>query len=195
VRRLTRLALVCAALAGVAACAPVQAAAPPPSPLDVPAPPPRVVVPPSADVGDPPPLPVPATPPPTAPARPRDAAAPPVRTPDKPTATTPPTTATPPPEASTPPLETTSDVKTLEDQTNALLANARKDLQRVDLKTLSADARAQYQLAEGFVKQAQTALREKNLTYARNMAEKAAALASQLPKTGAGAGRLAPTFG
>jgi hypothetical protein len=174
---------VFAALAGAAACAPVQAAAPRPSPLDIPAPPPRVVVPPSADVGDPPPPP-PATPVPTAPTRPRDAAAPPARVPDKPPAVTPPTTtAPPPPEASTPPLETTSDVKTLENQTNTLLANAQKDLSRVDFKTLSSDARAQYQLAEGFVKQAQTALHEKNFTYARTLAEKAAALASQLPKT------------
>ncbi len=90
----------------------------------------------------------------------------------------------PPPEASTPPLETTSDVKTLEQQTNTLLANAERDLSRVDAKTLSPDARAQFNAAQGFVKQARTALHEKNLTYARNMAEKAAALASQLPKTG-----------
>jgi hypothetical protein len=142
------------------------------------------VVPPSADAADPPTPAAPVTPTPTAPARPRDAAAPPVRPTDKPAAATPPTTTSPPPEVSTPPLETTSDVKTLEDQTNALLANARKDLGRVDLKTLSAEAKAQYQLADSFVKQAQTALREKNYTYARNMAEKAAALASQLPKTG-----------
>jgi hypothetical protein len=54
----------------------------------------------------------------------------------------------------------------------------------VNARSLSSDARAQYQLALGFVKQAQTALNEKNLTYARNMAEKAAALASQLPKSG-----------
>jgi hypothetical protein len=162
----------------------VQAVAPGPSPLDIPAPPPRVVVPSNADVGDPPPPAAPVTPVPTAPARPRDAAAAPARVPDKPPAVTPPPTSAPPPEASTPPLETTSDVKTLENQTNALLANAQRDLQRVDLKTLSAEAKAQYQLAEGFVKQAQTALREKNYTYARNMAEKAAALASQLPKTG-----------
>jgi hypothetical protein len=54
----------------------------------------------------------------------------------------------------------------------------------VEPRTLSPDARAQYEAAKGFVKQAQTALKEKNYTYARNMAEKAAALASQLPKTG-----------
>jgi hypothetical protein len=141
------------------------------------------VVPPSADLGDPPPPAAPATPAPTAPPRPRDASAPPARPPDKPATAAPPTVAPPPPEASTPPLETTSDVKTLEQQTQTLLANARRDLGRVDSKTLSSDARAQYQLALGFVKMAETALKEKNLTYARNMAEKAAALASQLPKT------------
>jgi len=62
----------------------------------------------------------------------------------------------------------------------------------VDSRTLSSDARAQYQLALQFAKEAQTALNEKNLTYARNMAEKAAALASQLPKTGSSRVRLAP---
>jgi len=64
------------------------------------------------------------------------------------------------------------------------LDNAQKDLLRVDVRTLSADAQAQYHAAQEFVKQAQLALKERNLTYARNMAEKAAALASQLPKTG-----------
>jgi hypothetical protein len=139
---------------------------------------------PSADTADPPTPAAPTAPAPTAPARSRDAATPPVRTPDKPPAASPPATPPPPPEASTPPLETTSDVKTLEAQTQTLLDKALRDLSHVELRTLSSDARAQYQLAEGFVKMAQTALREKNLTYARNMAEKAAALASQLPKSG-----------
>lgn len=156
---------------------------PGPSPLDVPAPPPRVVVPPSEDVADPPAPPPPATPTPVTTARPSNAPTP-ARTPDKPPVTTPPTAVPSPPEASTPTLETTSDVTSLESQTNTLLAGAQKDLNRVDVRALSADAQAQYHAAVGFVKQAQTALREKNLTYARNMAQKAAALASQLPKTG-----------
>jgi hypothetical protein len=185
VRRLIPLALVCAALAGAAACAHVQAAAlPGPNPLDVPAPPPRVVVPPSVDVVDPPAPPPPATPAPVTPARPHDAVAP-VRTPpDKPPVSDPPATVASPPEAQALTLETTSDVTSLENQTKSLLASAQRDLNRVDARALSADAQAQYHAAQGFVKQALTALKEKNLTYARNMAEKAAALAGQLPKTG-----------
>ena len=177
--QLLKLGLVGLALTGVAACAHVQAAQPAPkSPLDVPAPPPHVVVPP----GDPaPPPPPPTTPAPEAQSRPSSASAP-VRPPDKPPASPP---ATPPPaaEVATPPLEMTSDVSALEQQTRALIASAKRDLAKVEPSSLSSDTRAQYLRAQGFVKQAESAMQEKNLTYARNMAEKAAALASQLPKT------------
>jgi hypothetical protein len=186
VRQLTQLALIGVALAGAAACAHVQAAAPRPSPLDVPAPPPRVVVPPSADVTDPEP-PAPATTPaPVAPVHPRDTTTP-VRPPEKPPTTPPAAAATPPADPSTSlPLETTSDTSALESQTNALLANAKRDLQHVDASSLSRETKAQYDRATSFVRQAESALRERNYTYARNMAEKAAALAGQLPKGRAG---------
>jgi hypothetical protein len=168
-------------LAGAAACAHAQAAAPERKGLDVPQPPPRVVVPPTVDLSvDPPTPPAPTSPAPVAPVKPPSATA--VKPPDKP-ATNAPTTTPPVPEVSTTPLEMTSDVSALETETKALMARASRDLGRVDTASLSADARAQYQRAQGFLKQAESAMREKNLTYARNMAEKAAALASQLPKT------------
>lgn len=107
-----------------------------------------------------------------------------MKPPDKPPVTDPPTTVASPPEAQPLTLETTSDVTSLESQTKTLLTSAQRDLNRVDAHALSADAQAQYHTAQGFVRMAQQALKERNFTYARNMAEKAAALASQLPKTG-----------
>lgn len=148
-----------------------------PTPLDVSPPPPRVVVPPSTDIVDPPAA--PSTPAPIA-TPPRPDVKPTAR-PEKPATTT---TAPPTPEVvPAPPIETTADVSSLELQTKTLIANAHRDLDRINKSSLSADARAQYDRAQGFVKQAENAMGEKNLTYARNMAEKAAALASQLPKT------------
>jgi hypothetical protein len=182
VRRLAGLAGLLVALSGLAACTHVQAAQPGPSPLDVPAPPPRVVVPPSAELLDPPEP--PAAPPVTAAAPAHPPTTPATRQPDKPaTATT--TTAPPPSDVVTPPppLETTANTKPLEAETSALITSATKDLDRVDFVSLSTDAKAQYTRARSFVKQAEAALREKNVTYAKSMAEKAVALASQLPKT------------
>lgn len=118
--------------------------------------------------------------PPAAPTKPRDTTATPARPPDKPPAAAPPAAA--PPETAAP-LETTSDVTALEQQTQTLLANAERDLGRVDVHSLGIDAKAQYQRARSFVAQARKALDDKNYTYARNMADKAAALAGQLPKT------------
>lgn len=188
-RQLLPLALIGVALAGAAACAHVQAAAPQSSPLDVPAPPPRVVVPPSTDATDVD-VPTPATTPPPVATTPRRDATPPVRPPDR-TPTTPPASAAPPTTETTPtvPLETTSDTSALKTQTRQLIDNANRDLGRVARNTLSQDAKAQYDRAKSFVKQADNALREGNYTYAHTMAEKAAALAGQLPKTRDGADR------
>ena len=55
-----------------------------------------------------------------------------------------------------PPLETTSDTTALTEQTTALIANANRDLGRVDFVALSVEAKAQYQRASGFVVQAQS---------------------------------------
>ena len=190
-RQLLQFTIIGVALAGAAACAHVQAAAPAASPLDVPAPPPRVVVPPSTDVTDPEPSAPATTPAPVAPAHP--SAPPPVRPQEKPP-TAPPTSTAPPPDASTaPPLETTSDTSTLRNQTLQILNNANRDLGRVDRAALSQEAQAQYDRAKSFVRQADNALKEGNLTYAHTMAEKAAALAGQLPKTKAGNSTSAST--
>ena len=60
-------------------------------------------------------------------------------------------------------------------------ARARRTiLNRIDYRALNADARTQYDTAKRFVTQAEEALRAKNLVFARNLADKAAALAAQL---------------
>ena len=60
------------------------------------------------------------------------------------------------------------------------LAKASSDLTRVDYRALNADARTQYDTAKGLVRQAEDALRAKNLVFARSLADKAATLATQL---------------
>ena len=61
-----------------------------------------------------------------------------------------------------------------------LIARAISDLGRVNYQGLSADARNQYDTARRFASQAEDALRARNLVFANNLADKAAALASQL---------------
>ena len=61
-----------------------------------------------------------------------------------------------------------------------MLARATADLKRVNYQTLGAAARTQYDSAKGFVKQADDALKAKNLLFAGSLADKAAALAGQL---------------
>jgi hypothetical protein len=50
----------------------------------------------------------------------------------------------------------------------------------VDYRALNADARIQYDQAKRFVRQADDAIRTKNLVFAKNLAEKAATIAAQL---------------
>ena len=68
---------------------------------------------------------------------------------------------------------TPSDVSTA-------LQRANADLNRVDYRALNADARTQYDTAKRFVRQADDAIRTKNLVFAKNLAEKAATIAAQL---------------
>ena len=63
---------------------------------------------------------------------------------------------------------------------HATLQRANTDLNRVDYRTLNADAKNQYDTAKGFIRQANEAIRAKNLLYAKNLADKAAAVAAQL---------------
>ena len=68
----------------------------------------------------------------------------------------------------------------LERGIRATLARASADLDRVDYRRLGADARTQYDTAKRFILQADDAVRAKNLVFARNLADKAFALATQL---------------
>jgi hypothetical protein len=156
-------------------------------PLDVPAPPPRIV---EAVVPEPPPLPAePQEELPVDPPRPR------AQTPAQRTETPkpePPRVETPPPpeppraaEESKQPqgtLQTSpagSEVQ-LERTIKDLLGRAMANLSRVDYAGLNADARTQYDQARRFISQAQDAVREKNLVFAQNLADKANTLAAQL---------------
>src|SRR5262249_16660955 len=54
------------------------------------------------------------------------------------------------------------------------------DLSRVDYRLLNADARNQYDTAKSFIRRSDEAVRAKNLVFAKNLADKAAAPAAQL---------------
>src|SRR5204862_6858402 len=60
------------------------------------------------------------------------------------------------------------------------LTRAGSDLSRVDYRALNTEARTQYDKAKGLIRQADDALKMKNLVFARSLADKAAALAAQL---------------
>lgn len=60
------------------------------------------------------------------------------------------------------------------------LARATGDLNRINYQALNTDARTQFDTAKRFVGQADEALKAKNLVFAENLAEKAAALAAEL---------------
>jgi hypothetical protein len=60
------------------------------------------------------------------------------------------------------------------------VAQAMNDLNRVNYQALNVDARNQYDTAKRFATQAEDALRARNLVFASNLADKAAALAAQL---------------
>ena len=68
----------------------------------------------------------------------------------------------------------------VERRVRALLTSATTDLGRVEPRRLGADEQSQYDTAKGFIRQAEDALRAKNLGYAEINANKAAVLASQL---------------
>lgn len=172
----------------VAGCAhkPVKAVVELP-PLDMPAAPPRVV-----EVAEPQQPPVVALPEePRTTVRPRPAA--PAQRADTPRNPDPPkadviVTETPKPAVDEPPktppttLQTTPTQREaeVERRVNSLIAQAMNDLNRVNYQALTSDARNQYDTAKRFATQAQEALRVRNLVFANNLADKAAALAAQL---------------
>lgn len=191
VQVLSRLTAVAALLTGAlsaGACAKLHARTIGP-PLDAPAPPPRVVpvavapiesqpIVASSPVGE-----VPAPPPsdriPERPAAPRqERPERPGPAPAEPAATVRP--APDPPERTT--LQTTANPAAAEQRTRAALANATRDLGRIDSRALGTDARAQYDIARRFVAQAGDALNKKNFEFAQQLADKAATLAALLQK-------------
>lgn len=182
--------ICCAALLAltVAGCTHAHAKTSPQSPpLDVPAPPPRDVEP--VDDETPPPVPLPQEPARTAPARLRPT--PPREQPQNPPAHTEPPKPEPAPVEPPKPEEAPKAPATLQTMpTNAegeaerairaTLQRANGDLNRVDYRALNADARNQYDTAKRMVRQADEAMQAKNLVFAKNLADKAAALAVQL---------------
>jgi hypothetical protein len=60
------------------------------------------------------------------------------------------------------------------------MVRAANDLNRIDYRVLNADARTQYDTAKSLIKQAESAVKSKNLVFAKSVADKAAALAAQL---------------
>ena len=184
VRLLTRTVILVALLAGSTACARLHARTQPTAPpLEAPPPPPRAVIPLESEpvavslppISDPavrrPARDAPRTTPPARPAQTESAAA-----------STPPPSQPSEPVASPRTLQTTADASGAEQKVRALLANAARDLGRIDSRTLSADAKAQYDIARRFSEQAEEALKAKNLVFAGQLADKASTLAALLLK-------------
>jgi len=175
-----RLLVILLVLAALPACTKVNARTPDSDPgLTTPNPPDRVIVP--VTLPEPveaPPAPAPSPP---APTRPRESTRPERSTP--PPSASPSANSTPETPAPQPPvLQTTLNPAELEQQARAFIGTASRDLDRVPVPQLNASARAQYDRARGFIRQAEDALRIKNVVLARELADKAASLASQLPK-------------
>src|SRR5690349_14065949 len=167
-----------------AACAGMHARAAGPA-LETPLPPPRVI--PQAKqpiesqpiVASPPVGEVQPTKPPTI--NPPDSAPPVPATPLPPVVTPPVATERPAAPASQEPpptLQTTTNPEAAEQRTRTSLANATRDLGRIDVGRLSADGKAQYDIARRFVAQATEALNAKNFEFAQQLADKAATLAA-----------------
>ena len=159
-------------------------------PLDTPTPPPRDVEP--IDTETPAPVPLPQEPARTAPRmrpaptpqQPRENRAEPPKA-EPPKAEPPPVVEPPKPEEAPRPPTTLQTMPTtaegeVERSIHATLQRANADLNRVDYRTLNADARNQYDTAKSNIRQANEATRAKNLLFAKNLADKAAALAAQL---------------
>jgi hypothetical protein len=89
-----------------------------------------------------------------------------------------------PEDPSKPTLQTTPTVAEVEVERTirGVIVRANADLGRVNYRALSTDGRTQYDSAIRFIQQAEEALepRTRNLVFARNLADKALALAAQL---------------
>jgi hypothetical protein len=169
----------------VAACAHGRVSAVDLPPLAVPSPPPRVV-----EVSEPVQSPIVALPEdPHTDIRPSPTPSPRTGAPraaEQPKVEPPPVEPLKPPdEAPRPPQTTLQTTPTqregeVERRVRSQIAQASYDLGRVNYQALNADARIQYETAKRFASQAEEALRSRNLVFASNLADKAAALAAQL---------------
>jgi hypothetical protein len=192
-KRLYILLLAATLLSG---CARMHAKTTPDNPpLDMPAPPPRDVEP--TEVETLPPVPLAQEPARNAPTRRQQPAREPAKTeparpaePPKPAetpaTTEPPKPATPAPTEEPPkPATTLQTTPTavegdLERTIRATITRATSDLMRVDYRTLNADAKTQYDYAKRYMRQAEEAMRAKNMLFAKTLADKAAVVAAQL---------------
>jgi hypothetical protein len=187
---MTRVAVSLAALLSLltaGACTRAKARTMPdaPPPLDVPAPPPRDV---ETTEAEPPPLiPLPQEPARNTPPRTRTNTPParPAETRPEPPKPEPAPEAEPPrPEEAprAPTLQTTPSQAEAEMERGirSTLSRAANDLSRVDYRVLNSDGRDQYNTAKSFIDQAEKAVKAKNLVFAKTLAEKAAAIATQL---------------
>ena len=68
----------------------------------------------------------------------------------------------------------------LERGVRATITRASNELNRIDYRVLNADAKLQYDTAKRFIRQADDAVKAKNLVFAKTLADKAATLADQL---------------
>ena len=154
--------------------------------LEMPAPPPRDVEP--TEVDAPPPVSLASEPARSTPPRPRPAPPPRSEPPKSEPAKPEPPPAVEPPKAAEEPARPPTTLQTtpataqgeVERAIRAQLQRATADLNRVDYRALNADARTQYDTAKRFARQADDAIRTKNLVFAKNLAEKAATIAAQL---------------
>jgi hypothetical protein len=107
---------------------------------------------------------------------------PPVRSPNPRPAAPPP--AEPPPVPTPTPaiLLTSANTAEFEKRVRDQLDRARNDLNQVNRDALGTDAKAHFDAARGFIRQAEEALKVKNLIYAGFLADKAATLAALLRK-------------
>ena len=129
---------------------------------------------------DAPPLDMPAPPPRENPPRPAE----PAKPVEPPKIEPPIETPLPVEEAPRPPSTLQTTPTTAEGEVErgirASLSRANLDLNRIDYRLLNADAKTQYDTAKRFIRQADDAMRAKNLVFAKSLADKAAALAAQL---------------
>ena len=185
----TLLLLVLASVA-VSGCVRTAAKTTPDAPpLDMPAPPPRDVEP--NETETPAPVPLVAEPARSTPSESRPAPREPAPKIDPPKPAEPPKPEPVPTEPTRPPEEPPKPPSTLQttpataegDVERGIrdsLSRASSALNRVDYRVLNADAKTQYDTAKRWIRQADDAMRTKNLVFAKNLADKAAALAAQL---------------